>query len=145
MCTSWCRSKPSDYATSGGALATGTETEPEDKVPGTHPSAQARGEVVEDEVGEGLGHSADVGDVVPHHHVVQGEVGGGPERQVAHHQAIWKHTRREPIVHTHCRITQDLASFGVYTVPANAFTLNVLEGRRSPYWIWESCLHGEDV
>ena len=113
---------PSDDASSGGALATGTETEPEDKVPGTHPSAQARGEVVEDEVGEGLGHSADVGDVVPHHHVVQGEVGGGPERQVAHHQAIWKHTRREPIVHTHTaesrRIWQALVSIPFQQTPS---------------------------
>ena len=67
---------------------------------------------MEDEVGEGLGHGAYVGDVVPHHHVVQSEVGGGPERQVAHHQAVWKHTRRKPLIHT----LQNGAGFGVYPV-----------------------------
>ena len=82
---------------------------------------------MEDEVGEGLGHGAYVGDVVPHHHVVQSEVGGGPERQVAHHQAVWKHTRRKPLIH----MLQNGAGFGVYPVPANAFTLNALDGCQS--------------
>lgn len=54
----------------------------------THPPAEARSEVVEDEVGEGLGHGADVWDVVPHHHVVQSEIRRRPERQVAHDQSV---------------------------------------------------------
>lgn len=93
-----CRVKPHLV----GALRSDSETNPENKEPTTHPPAEARGEVVKDEVGEGLRHGADVWDVVPHHHVVEGEVRSRPERQVAHHQAIWKRTRRqEKLIHTH--------------------------------------------
>lgn len=54
----------------------------------THPSAEARGEAVKDEVGEGLGHGADVRDVMSHHHVVQREIRRRSERQVAHDEPV---------------------------------------------------------
>lgn len=54
----------------------------------THPSAESGGEVVKDEVREGLGHGADVRDVVPHHYVVQSEIRRRTERQVGHDQSI---------------------------------------------------------
>lgn len=54
----------------------------------THASAEARAEVVKDEVREGLGHGADVWDVVSHHHVVQSEIRRRSERQVAHDQSV---------------------------------------------------------
>ena len=41
---------------------------------------------MEDEVGVLLGHCADLGDVVSHYHVEQGEVGGRSVRQVTHGQ-----------------------------------------------------------
>lgn len=57
----------------------------------THPSAEAGGEAVKDEVRESLGHGADIRDVVSHHHVVQGEIRRRPEGQVAHDQPVWRH------------------------------------------------------
>jgi len=56
---------------------------------------------VKDEVGEGLRHGANVRDVMPHHHIVEGEVRSGAERQVAHHQAIWKGTWRTNKINSH--------------------------------------------
>lgn len=54
----------------------------------THPSAEARGEVVKDEVRESLRHGPDVRDVVSHHHVVQGEIRRRSEGQVAHDESV---------------------------------------------------------
>mmetsp|Transcript_28403 Transcript_28403/g.74622 ORF Transcript_28403/g.74622 Transcript_28403/m.74622 type:complete len:214 (+) Transcript_28403:347-988(+) len=45
-------------------------------------------EVVKDEVGVRFRHRARPRDIVPHHHVGEVEHGGGPKRQVAHHDAV---------------------------------------------------------
>ncbi|GCC44688.1 hypothetical protein chiPu_0028485 [Chiloscyllium punctatum] len=37
----------------------------------------------------GLGHGANLWDVVTHHHVGEGEVRGGTKGKVAHHQPVW--------------------------------------------------------
>merc|ERR1719469_1373319 len=55
---------------------------------GHGPDAELTLEVVEDEVRVGLGHGADVGDVVPHDDVRHGEVGGGAVGKMANHQAV---------------------------------------------------------
>lgn len=57
-----------------------------------HSLAEPRGKVVKNEVWVGLGHGTDVRDVVPHYHVVECEVSGGAEWQVAHYQTICSYT-----------------------------------------------------
>ena len=54
----------------------------------THPPAQTRGEVVKDEVGEGLGHGANVWDIMFHYNIVQSEVGRRSKGKVAHDQTV---------------------------------------------------------
>lgn len=54
----------------------------------SYPLSKTRREIVEDEVGVGFWHGANVWDIMAHDHVAEGEVGSGAKRQVANYESI---------------------------------------------------------
>lgn len=54
----------------------------------SYPLSKTRCEIVEDEVGVGFWHSANVWDIMAHDHVAKGEIGSGAKRQVADYESI---------------------------------------------------------